>query len=37
MGNNQPSYSIAVGHENIYFLTPHFEFFSREKLMIMNC
>ena len=26
------AYSIAIGMENIYFLTPHFEFIKREKL-----
>ena len=25
-------YSIAIGEENIYFLTPHFEFNKREEI-----
>ena len=33
MGNNRTPYSIAVGHENIYFLTPHFKFIKREKVI----
>ena len=32
MGNILTPYSIAVGHDNIYFLTPHFEFIKREKI-----
>ena len=32
MGNNPTPYSIAIGEENIYFLTPHFKFFKREKI-----
>ena len=32
LGNNLTPYSIAVGHENIYFLTPHFIFIKREKI-----
>ena len=32
MGNNLNLYSIAIGEENIYFLTPHFKFFKREKI-----
>ena len=32
MGNNVIPYSIAVGHENIYFLTPHFKFIKRKKI-----
>ena len=31
MGINLTPYSIAVGHENIYFLTPHFNYIKREK------
>ena len=37
MGNNLTPYSIAVGHENICFLTPHFKFIKEKRLMIMNC
>ena len=32
MGNNLIPYSIAIGDENIYFLTPHFIFFRRDKI-----
>ena len=32
MGNNLTLYSVAVGHENICFLTPHFKFIEREKI-----
>ena len=32
MGNNLTPYSIAIGEENIYFLTPHFKFIKREKI-----
>ena len=32
MGSNLTPYSVAVGHENIYFLTPHFTFIKREKV-----
>ena len=32
MGNNLTPNSIAVGHENIYYLTPHFKFIKREKI-----
>ena len=31
MGNNLTPYSTAAGHENVYFLTPHFKFIKREK------
>ena len=31
MGNNLTPYSIAVGHENIYFLTPHYKLIKRDK------
>ena len=31
MGNNLTPYSIALGKENIYFLTPHFKFNKRER------
>ena len=30
MGNNLIPYSIAMGEQNIYFLTPHFKFIKRE-------
>ena len=30
MGNNLVPYSIAIGEENIHFLTPDFEFIKRE-------
>ena len=30
MGNNLTPYSIAIGDEYIYFLTPHFKFIKRE-------
>ena len=33
MGNNLTPYSIAVGDENIYFLTPHFSFIKRDKIV----
>ena len=32
LGNNLIPYSIAVGDENIYFLTSHFEFIRRDKI-----
>ena len=32
MGNNLTLYNIAIGEENIQFLTPHFEFIKREKI-----
>ena len=32
MGNNLPPHSIAVGCENIYFLTPYFKFIIKEKI-----
>ena len=32
MGNNLTLYSVAVGHENIYFFTPHFNFIKRDKI-----
>ena len=31
VGNNLTPFSIAIGGENIYFLTPHFKFFKRVK------
>ena len=30
MGINLTSYSIAIGYENNYFLTPHFKFIKKE-------
>ena len=32
MGNNLIPYSIAIGEENIYFLTPDFKFINRETI-----
>ena len=32
MGNNLTPYSIAIGEENIYFLTPCFRFVEKEKI-----
>ena len=32
MGNNLISYSIAIGRENIYFLTLHFKFLSEDEI-----
>ena len=32
MGNNLRPYSIAIGKENIYFLTARFNFIKREKI-----
>ena len=34
MGNNLTPYSIAIGEENIYFLTPHFNFIKKTVLMM---
>ena len=31
MGNNLTSYSIVIGFENIYYLTPYFKFAEKEK------
>ena len=31
MGKNLTPYSIAIGEENVFFLTPYFKFFKREK------
>ena len=36
MGNNLTPYSIAIGEENIYFLTPQFKFNQRKKSLLMN-
>ena len=32
MGNNLTPYSIAIGMQNIYFLTPHFLYIKKRKL-----
>ena len=32
MGKNLPPYKIPIGEENIYFLTPYFEFIKIEKI-----
>ena len=32
MGNNLLPYSLAIGEDNLYFLTPGFEFTKREKI-----
>ena len=32
MGNHVTPYSIAIGEENIYSLTPHFKIIKREKV-----
>ena len=32
MGNNQIPYSIAIGEEKIYFLSPDFEFIKRKNI-----
>ena len=32
MGKILTPYSIAIGKENIYFLTPHFKFNKRDKI-----
>ena len=32
LGNNLTPYSIAIGEENIQFLTPQFKFIKREKI-----
>ena len=32
MGNNLIPYNIAIGEENIYFLTPDFEFIKTENI-----
>ena len=33
MGNNLTPYSIAVGHGNIFFSTPLFQFIKKEKFI----
>ena len=37
LGNNLSPYSIAVGEENIYFLTHILNLIKKKKLSIMNC
>ena len=37
MGINLTPYSIAMGDENIYFLTPHFEFIKKKRVDDLNC
>ena len=32
MGNNLKPYSIAIGFENIYYLTPYFKIIKKEKI-----
>ena len=32
MGNNLTPYSLAIGSEYIYFLTPYFKFVKRKKI-----
>ena len=32
MGNNLTPYSIAIGYENNFFLTPYFKFVKKEKI-----
>ena len=32
MGNNLTPYSIAIGMENIYYLTPYFKFIKKENI-----
>ena len=32
MGNNPTSYSIGIGDENYYLLTPNFKFIKKEKI-----
>ena len=32
MGNFLTPYSMAIGEENIYFLTPHFKFIRRDRI-----
>ena len=34
MGNNLTPYSIAIGHENIYYLTPYFRYCRRENINV---
>ena len=32
MGNNLTPYSIAIGYENIYYLTPYFRYIKKKKV-----
>ena len=32
MGNNLTPYSIAIGYENIYYLTPYFRYIKKENI-----
>ena len=34
MGNNLTPYSIALGWENVYYLTPYFRFVQRKNIEI---
>ena len=34
MGDNLPPYSIAIGWENIYYLTPYFKFIKKENIEV---
>ena len=34
MGNNLSPYSIAIGHENIYYLTPYFRIINKENIFV---
>ena len=34
MGNNLSPYSIAIGWENVYYLTPYFRFVKRKNIDI---
>ena len=36
MGNNLTPYSIAIGWENIYYLTPYFRFVQRKNIDIVD-
>ena len=37
MGDNMTLYSIAIGEENKYFLSPHCKCMKEQKLWTMNC
>ena len=32
MGNNLTQHTVAVGDENVHFITPHFKYSKREKI-----
>ena len=34
MGNNLTPYSLAIGQDNIYFLTPYFKFIKEMKMIM---